>query len=300
MYWSQVRVLAGPPKKLMNMSTKDYNFRIKIFIFFTIFLLLEGFFYYYSHKLSNFCFNELIFTNKCKTDYSIFDRSKTGFNPYIWNENRIVEIIQTIFLFFTIIVFINIIKFTRSKISNNLFIYMLYLYLFCILYFFFEEISWGQHIFGWQTPEFFLKINKQGETNIHNVYSVFNELPRNLLLVWCSLSFIIIKIKVFKNVHLNYFIFPSYKLKFISFLIIFFFIPDFVVDKLDLGPSDPHVNKKELMMYIFFEIISFNFVRLSELQEFLFNTYIMCHAYFLIKVNSINKLSMLDDRFRTH
>ena len=33
----------------------------------------------------------------------------------------------------------------------------------------FEEISWGQHIFKWNSPELFQKINNQKETNIHNI-----------------------------------------------------------------------------------------------------------------------------------
>ncbi|MCL2451890.1 hypothetical protein FWD20_03435 [Candidatus Saccharibacteria bacterium] len=32
-----------------------------------------------------------------------------------------------------------------------------------------EEISWGQRIFGWSTPEFFLENNSQRETNFHNL-----------------------------------------------------------------------------------------------------------------------------------
>jgi hypothetical protein len=35
-----------------------------------------------------------------------------------------------------------------------------------------EEISWGQRAFGWNTPEAFEAINRQHETNIHNVLSV--------------------------------------------------------------------------------------------------------------------------------
>ena len=66
--------------KLINsfeyMSTNNYKFRLKIFVFFTFFLLIEGFFYYYSHKLSYFCFNEFAFSNDCKTNYSIFDLLK--------------------------------------------------------------------------------------------------------------------------------------------------------------------------------------------------------------------------------
>ena len=32
-----------------------------------------------------------------------------------------------------------------------------------------EEISWGQRIFGWQTPAWVAAVNVQGETNIHNM-----------------------------------------------------------------------------------------------------------------------------------
>ena len=32
-----------------------------------------------------------------------------------------------------------------------------------------EEMSWGQRIFEWSSPEFFAKNNSQGETNLHNL-----------------------------------------------------------------------------------------------------------------------------------
>jgi len=32
-----------------------------------------------------------------------------------------------------------------------------------------EEISWGQHLFGWQTPDWMAELNKQRETNLHNM-----------------------------------------------------------------------------------------------------------------------------------
>lgn len=33
-----------------------------------------------------------------------------------------------------------------------------------------EEISWGQRIFGWNTPELLGELNAQGETNLHNLW----------------------------------------------------------------------------------------------------------------------------------
>ena len=35
-----------------------------------------------------------------------------------------------------------------------------------------EELSWGQRIFGWVTPESLKAINKQDETNLHNIEGV--------------------------------------------------------------------------------------------------------------------------------
>ncbi len=35
-----------------------------------------------------------------------------------------------------------------------------------------EELSWGQRIFGWGTPEVLVESNKQAETNLHNIYGV--------------------------------------------------------------------------------------------------------------------------------
>ena len=32
-----------------------------------------------------------------------------------------------------------------------------------------EELSWGQRIFGWATPDSFASINEQSETNLHNL-----------------------------------------------------------------------------------------------------------------------------------
>jgi len=48
-------------------------------------------------------------------------------------------------------------------------------------YIFFEEISYGQHYFGWDTPEKILQLNDQQETNLHNMSSWFDQKPRTLV-----------------------------------------------------------------------------------------------------------------------
>jgi hypothetical protein len=44
-----------------------------------------------------------------------------------------------------------------------------------------EEMSWGQHFFHWNTPEYWAMVNRQEETNLHNTYAIFEKTPRTLL-----------------------------------------------------------------------------------------------------------------------
>jgi hypothetical protein len=44
-----------------------------------------------------------------------------------------------------------------------------------------EELSWGQWIFHWKTPEEWAAINDQHETNLHNTSSWLDQKPRALL-----------------------------------------------------------------------------------------------------------------------
>ncbi len=44
-----------------------------------------------------------------------------------------------------------------------------------------EEHSWGQHFFHWNTPDYWAALNRQQETNLHNVNDLFDKKPRLLL-----------------------------------------------------------------------------------------------------------------------
>jgi hypothetical protein len=55
-----------------------------------------------------------------------------------------------------------------------------------------EEISWGQHFFGWDTTGVFAEINDQGETNFHNtVDGWLDQKPRAILLFGMILGTIV-------------------------------------------------------------------------------------------------------------
>jgi hypothetical protein len=60
------------------------------------------------------------------------------------------------------------------------------------IYFAGEELSWGQHIVQWETPEYIERINDQKETNLHNVSSWFDQKPRLLLELWVLIGGILV------------------------------------------------------------------------------------------------------------
>lgn len=62
-----------------------------------------------------------------------------------------------------------------------------------------EELSWGQWIFHWSTPEEWAAINDQNETNLHNTSSWFDQKPQTLLQIGILVGGLIIPLlKIFK------------------------------------------------------------------------------------------------------
>ena len=162
----------------------------------------------------------------------------------LWDEGNFVENIQAIFLFFSIIFIFISAKIVKKK---NIFLYY-FLFIFCLglVYFFGEEISWGQHIFHWTSPDIFIEINNQNETNLHNISNLLNELPRTLVLIWCSFSVLIIVLfNRFWNIDKTLYsvIYPNKNLLYIGLLLIFFTLPDLIIDKLDLNLSSNDPNR---------------------------------------------------------
>lgn len=46
-----------------------------------------------------------------------------------------------------------------------------------------EEISWGQQLFFWETPEAMMRLNDQQETNLHNMSNWFDQKPKTLVMI---------------------------------------------------------------------------------------------------------------------
>ena len=220
-----------------------------------------------------------------------FGTGNSGYHSFIWNESGLVENLQVIILFITLLYLI-FLYFVKKNIPN-LFRYFIIVNIIGIFYILLEEISWGQHFFNYKSPDILLNkesflYNKQGEFNIHNISNVFNEIPRTLILIWCSLSIPILRlINYTKNENLNLIIEPNKKLINLSYLILFISLPDLIINKFDLIDNSKLFifSGNEFIKYDIYQfilsVLTFNFIRFSELQELLFFYYFLSHTIFL-------------------
>jgi hypothetical protein len=55
-----------------------------------------------------------------------------------------------------------------------------------------EEMSWGQHFFHWKTPEYWAMVNRQQETNLHNIYPAFEQWPRTVVALGVAIGGILV------------------------------------------------------------------------------------------------------------
>ena len=133
----------------------------------------------------------------------------------VFGEQGIIENYTFVILFIAIILGVLAIM----KMQNFAFpvfrIWLMLLVLGCI-YYAGEEISWGQHWFGWGTPEAWMDVNDQGETNLHNTSALLDQVPRMLLTIAAVVGGIFIPLFIsLRNVPLSrngfyYWLWPTY------------------------------------------------------------------------------------------
>lgn len=109
----------------------------------------------------------------------------------ITRENHYYENVGALSLFSASIIFF--ILFFKDRRGND-FIFLktrrniFFLLLAFLLFFGFgEELSWGQWIFHWQTPDLWRQINVQGETNIHNLVMFNNNKTGSWEAFWAEM-----------------------------------------------------------------------------------------------------------------
>ncbi len=96
-------------------------------------------------------------------------------------EGGIIENLTVLFLFTAIGFYIaNLARANRPGLPATLKVWLVVLII-GSTYFMLEEISYGQHLIGWDTADGWKELNDQDETNLHNVHPIFDQIPRGLL-----------------------------------------------------------------------------------------------------------------------
>ena len=132
---------------------------------------------------------------------------------YMYTEFGIIENITVVVL---VIAIISCFKFLKSATQfKYLKIWIIFFLIGCV-YFAGEELSWGQHFFGWSTPESWSSVNDQQETNLHNTAAIFDRIPRTLLSIAALIGGVLIPVYRRLNNHVpnenSFFdwLFPTY------------------------------------------------------------------------------------------
>lgn len=117
------------------------------------------------------------------------------------------------------------------------------------VYFCGEEVSWGQQVFGWETPSWYLKLsdNKQRETNLHNIKGHwFNQKPRVLFEFWVLVGGILVPLyrratRRYPDPHeaWSYWFWPTGVCTSIAFLAMLVKMPKWVAKAWHISSSDP-------------------------------------------------------------
>lgn len=92
-------------------------------------------------------------------------------------EGGIIENVTVVVLIPAILIAVYIVSQRRYLPAGWMFVWYALIGLACF-YFAGEEASWGQHWFGWETPDGLKELNDQGETNFHNMSSWLDQKPR--------------------------------------------------------------------------------------------------------------------------
>ena len=139
----------------------------------------------------------------------------TETDAIVFGEQGIIENYTVIILFIAIVLGLVAISKMQSFIFP-LFRFWLALLVVGCIYYAGEEISWGQHWFGWGTPEAWMSVNDQGETNLHNTSALLDQVPRMLLTIAAVVGGIIIPLivwlrkKPLKQDRFYYWLWPTF------------------------------------------------------------------------------------------
>jgi hypothetical protein len=200
--------------------------------------------------------------------------------PFVWvavagndhaleGESGIVELTTVLWLLIAIGFCISALKIARRLEIRDLLRAWLFLMILGSLYFGLEEISYGQHIFGWEAGETLAELNDQQETNLHNIHAVFDQVPRALLTLGILIGGIVVPLyRHFRGIRLEpsnrlYWQWPTLDCVTIGLLVILIrpVMSIFDTDIINTGETKENLFAMFIMLYC----ISIR-IRLRELQ----------------------------------
>ena len=124
----------------------------------------------------------------------------------------------------------------------------LFLLLLGSIYFLGEEVSWGQHLVGWSTPDWYTEAtgNRQDETNLHNINSWYNQKPRHLFQAWVVIGGIIVPLwwrfgrrTWVEPTRFSYWFWPTWVCILSATLAILVRTPEWIVEGVGIGNGHP-------------------------------------------------------------
>ena len=207
------------------------------------------------------------------------------FNQYFQQETGFIENGTFIILFLGIITCYFILKKKNILIFKKLFYIWILCFLFGLIYFAGEEISWGQQWFKWQTSDFFMNFNDQSETNFHNISSWFDQKPRFILLLFIFFGgifipfYLKIKKKKLYSRSVQFWLFPNICCIPSAIICLFFYILDNIYKFICFGTPGIDI-KCNYIPYLFV-------LRTSEILELFMSLFLF--IYVLSIYSRLNK-----------
>ena len=163
-----------------------------------------------------------------------FIAQETSYLKRFYSEDSFFENMTFLLLFLASMIFLYLSLNRRSFQEKMYFIVLFFFFFFVSM----EEISWGQRIFEWSTPDLLKDLNYQKETNLHNIFNPWLEMTSQIFFIMIG-SMLIYRDKICnicKNTkYLNNLnaLFPSEEYFYFGFIFIFLaFIPCTMIDEL--------------------------------------------------------------------
>ncbi len=182
-----------------------------------------------------------------------------GSDRFMKGEAGIIENLTVLFLVASIGYCISSLSLARRRLAlTQTLKAWLVLLILGAAYFALEEISYGQHLFGWGTSDTWKELNDQNETNLHNINAIFDQVPRALLTLGILIGGVILPVyRHFKKIELLesnrfYWQWPTMDCVTIGLLV--------------------------LLVRPFFSAFDFDFINIGEVKEVLFALFILLYC----------------------